>query len=304
MSGTIGDWLAGMASTPAGAQLGTALALVSALTHASFGALQKGRHDPWISRGTIDFFSFAFTLPLALAFAPRPTARGWAVLGAAMVIHFVYKMAMALAYERAAYTVVYPVVRGTGPLVTVAAASLVFHEVFKPLQWLGVAGLSCGILGLAMLNLRHERINPRALRTGLAFALFGGLTVAIYTTWDAWGIRNAQTPFAFLAWFFVVGSLDFPVIAFRRYRRMGNPPPLRPLMAKGVAGALIAYLSFGGVMLATYLDKVGEAAVLRETSTVFAAGIGWVVLGETVGWRRAALMALIATGAVLVELGR
>ena len=57
-------------------------------------------------------------------------------------------------------------------------------------------------------------------------------------------------------------------------------------------------------MLATRLDKVGEAAVLRETSTVFAALIGWLVLKETVGPRRIALMGLIAAGAVIVELGR
>jgi drug/metabolite transporter (DMT)-like permease len=56
-------------------------------------------------------------------------------------------------------------------------------------------------------------------------------------------------------------------------------------------------------MLATLIDKVGQAAVLRETSTVFAALIGWLFLKETVGLRRAALMGLIALGAVLVEFG-
>jgi drug/metabolite transporter (DMT)-like permease len=56
-------------------------------------------------------------------------------------------------------------------------------------------------------------------------------------------------------------------------------------------------------MLATRLDKVGEAAVLRETSTVFAALIGWLLLGEKVGPRKAILMAVIALGAVLVEIG-
>ena len=65
----------------------------------------------------------------------------------------------------------------------------------------------------------------------------------------------------------------------------------------------VAFFSFGSIMLATRLDKVGEAAVLRETSTVFAALIGWLVLKETVGPRRIALMALIALGAVIVEMG-
>jgi len=86
-----------------------------------------------------------------------------------------------------------------------------------------------------------------------------------------------------------------------RHRLSGVP--LRPLMMRGIVGAFVGCGSFGAVMLATRLDKVGEAAVLRETSTVFAALIGWLVLRETVGPRRIALMSLIALGAVIVELG-
>jgi len=75
------------------------------------------------------------------------------------------------------------------------------------------------------------------------------------------------------------------------------------LALRGVFGGLVAFASFGSVMLATRLDQVGEAAVLRETSTVFAALIGWLFLKETVGPRRLALMGLIAAGAVIVEAG-
>ena len=84
---------------------------------------------------------------------------------------------------------------------------------------------------------------------------------------------------------------------------MENAPELGPLLIRGVIGGLVAFASFGSVMLATRLDKVGEAAVLRETSTVFAAVIGWVILKERVGPRRLFLMALIALGAVIVEMG-
>jgi drug/metabolite transporter (DMT)-like permease len=74
-------------------------------------------------------------------------------------------------------------------------------------------------------------------------------------------------------------------------------------LRRGLAGALIALVSFGSVMLATRLDKVGQAAVLRETSVVFAALIGWASLGERVGWLRAALVVKIGAGAVVVEFG-
>ena len=84
---------------------------------------------------------------------------------------------------------------------------------------------------------------------------------------------------------------------------MDQPPLLRPLMLRGFIGGIVAYMSFGSILMAMRLDKVGEAAVLRETSTVFAAIIGWVFLKETVGLARAVLMGLIAAGAVLVEFG-
>ena len=276
---------------------------MSAVAHAAFGALQKGRYDPWLTRGAIDGWLAVISAPVALFLVPWPNAfTAWMLAGAVM-IHFIYKLTMALAYEKAAYTVVYPVVRGTGPLVTVIAASAIFGEHFTVVQWMGVACLSGGILLLALRNLSEETIDRAALKTGLAWAALGGVTVAIYTTWDAYGIRSSLNPFTFLAWFFFVTALDFPIIAAVRYRGMLTKPDLGPLMWRGFAGAFIAWISFGGVMLATRLDKVGEAAVLRETSTVFAALIGWFILGEKVGPRRLFLMALVALGAVIVEMG-
>ncbi len=299
----MGDWLVSIAGTPEGARLATMLALVSAVAHAAFGALQKGRFDPWLTRGAIDGWLAVISAPIALFLVPWPSAFTAWMLAGAFVIHFVYKYTMAAAYEKAAYTVVYPVVRGTGPIVTVIAAAIFFHEHFTLLQWVGVACLSGGILLLALRNLSEETIDVRALKTGLAWALAGGVMVAIYTIWDAKGIRSSVNPFTFLAWFFFITALDFPILAALRYRKMSNRPALRPLIWRGFAGALIAWVSFGGVMMATRLDKVGEAAVLRETSTVFAALIGWFILGEKVGPRRLFLMALVALGAVIVEMG-
>jgi len=297
------ETLAALAGTPEGARLASLLALCSALAHAVFGALQKGRHDPWLTRGSIDSWLVVISAPVALFVVPWPNGSTALLLLGALGIHFAYKLTMALAYERAAFTVVYPVVRGTGPVVTVAAAALVFSESYSALQWLGIACVSGAILMLARHNLRETVLDPARLRAGLAWALAGGLLVAVYTTYDAAAIRAAPDPFTFLAWFFFITALDFPLLALWRWRRMPAPPRLAPLMLRGAAGAFIAWVSFGGVMLATYLDKVGQAAVLRETSTVFAAFIGWFVLGEKVGMVRLGLMALIALGAVIVEFG-
>ena len=297
------DWLVSIAGTPEGARLATALALMSALAHAAFGALQKGRHDPWLMRGSIDVWLVVISAPVALFVVPWPTASTFLILLGAMIVHFAYKVTVALAYERAAYTVVYPVIRGTGPLVTVVGASVIFAEHFTPLQWAGVATLSGAMLLLALRNMAAEKVDLRGLKIGLIWAFAGGMLVACYTVWDAYGIRQSPDPFTFLAWFFFLTALDFPILAALRIRRTGVPGGVGSLARRGLAGALIAWVSFGGVMMATRLDKVGEAAVLRETSTVFAALIGWFILGETVGPRRLVLMAGIALGAVMVEIG-
>ncbi|MBM7068743.1 DMT family transporter [Actibacterium sp. 188UL27-1] len=295
------DWIISLEGTSAGHRVALILALIAALLHAIFGALQKGRHDPFLVRGIIDVWLIILALPMAVFLVPWPQGNQWLILLGAMGIHFVYKLGQAMAYTRGDYTVVYPVVRGTGPLFTVIGAYLIFGETFNLTQWLGVAVLLSGIFGLAAYNLRHIEVGRETLVPALWFAVGTGAMVAVYTTYDAYGIRATPNPFTFLAWFFVVTSLDFPLIALWRYRHMPDPPPITGLITKGFFGALVAFGSFGSVMLATRLDKVGEAAVLRETSTVFAAAIGVLFLKETVGPRRLFLMGLIAAGAVIVE---
>ncbi len=297
------DWLISLEGTSGGHRLALALALSAAFLHAIFGALQKGRHDPWLSRGAIDASYCLMAAPFALFVVPWPGDHMWPIFAAVFVIHVGYKLLQGFAYSKGAYTVVYPVVRGTGPLFTVIGASLLFAETFTLVQWLGVAVLLAGIFGLAGYNLAHATVPIGQLQTALGLAFVTGLFVALYTTIDAYGIRAAANPFTFLAWFFFLDGLWMPVVAAIRWRRMEDPPALGPLMGRGVLGGLIAFGSFGAVMMATRLDSVGEAAVLRETSTIFAALIGWLILGETVGPRRAGLMGLIAIGAVIVEFG-
>lgn len=293
-------WLISLEGTEAGRDLALALALLAAVLHALFGALQKGRHDPWLSRAVIDLCYGVMAIPFALFVVPWPEPHMWVIFAGAFVIHAAYKLLQAMAYTRGAYTVVYPVVRGTGPFFAVIGAGIVFGETYSAGQWAGVGILMAGIFGLAAWNLRHVQVARETLVPALALAVATGAFVALYTTYDAYGIRATADPFTFLAWFFMLDGIFFPLIMARRLAGLGRAE-IGPLLRRGAIGAMVAYFSFGSVMLATRLDKVGEAAVLRETSTVFAALIGWWVLGERVGAVRAGLMGLIAAGAVVME---
>lgn len=296
----MGDWIIQISGTEQGARLASVMALSAALLHAVFGALQKGRHDPWISRAAIDLSYGLMALPVALFVVPWPEPHLWPVLLGAMAIHIAYKVAQALTYQRGAYTVVYPVVRGSSPLFVVLAAMLVFDERFNAAQWAGLVLLVGGIFGLAGNSLRRLQVGRDTLVPALVWALVTGATVAAYTTYDAWGIRLAADPFTFLAWFFVLDAIFMPLWMGRRLIALPRAE-VRPLATRGMIGAVVAFASFGTIMLATRIDEVGRAAVLRETSVVFAALVGWAILGEKVGPRRVALMALIALGAVVVE---
>ncbi len=304
MADFLNNWVLSIEGTPFAGHVATALALISALAHAAFGALQKGRNvDPWLIRGAIDIWYFVMALPIVLFVFPLPPPEMLLVLAGVLVIHTCYKLMLAAAYQRGAFTVVYPVVRGTSPFATVIFAGIVFGESFRIGQWGGVLLLSLAIMALAAVNLRRVSLGRDTLVNALLLAFGTGIFTALYTTYDAWGIRLAENPFAFVFWFFVTDGMVFPVLSFILWRRRAVRPPLMPMLKRGFVGALIALMSFGCVMMATRLDKVGEAAALRETSVVFAAAIGWLFLKEEVGMLRAALMILIGLGAVLVEFG-
>ena len=165
---------------------------------------------------------------------PWPEGRGLGDPAGAVAIHLGYKLAQAMAYSRGAFTVVYPVVRGTGPLVTVLAAGWSSASTTRAVQWVGVLLLSGGILALSAVNLRGgadraARGSPQAL----GWALVTGVFVAAYTTYDAYGIRATPDPFTFLAWFFLLDGLIFPWIALARCRAMADPPALGPLLRRG-----------------------------------------------------------------------
>ena len=160
---------------------------------------------------------------------------------------------------------VYPLVRGTGPVFTVLAAYLIFGETFTTLQWVGVAVLVLGLFGLALYNAVYLIEDRATLRAALGFALVTGLFVELYTACDACGIRAAQDSFVFVIWFFVLDGLSTPFLLICDGVKCVIDQIYCLCFLRGMIGVWVAFFSFGSIMLATRLDKVGEAAILRDT---------------------------------------
>lgn len=304
---SLGESVVALAGTPAGATLALVLALISALAHATLGALSKGGHDPLMNRGAMNLVYAVLSLPVALFMLPWPTPWLWLILFGAYLLHTLYEWLQSRAYDVGGFTVVYPIVRGTGPLLIALAAGGLFGEHFGVGQWLGLTVLTGGIYGLAWANLRLMGMDDLEalgrLRLALGLAIITGAMTAAYTLYDAWGVREAIDPFTFIAWLFVSGAFGTPVLAWRRWQRLepATRPPWRDLAWRGLAGGLVALVSFGGIMLATRLGSVAEVAALRETSIVFATIIGVVIFRERLDPLRLGLIGMIVGGAVLIK---
>ena len=297
-------WLVSVENTGFASRLAMILAFMAALFHASFAALQNGRHDPWISRAAIDVALFLFTWPVALFLVPWPEPKHIWLFFWVFIIHNAYKAVQGMTYKRGAYTVVYPVVRGSSVLVTVIFSGVLFQEVYSIWQWTGIIVLVCGIFGLAIYNWQKMQVDRETLSAALGLAILSGVMVAAYTTFDAYGIRQMPDPLTFVFWFFAIDSITIPIVVFFWVKQEKlTIPTIRPLVLRGLAGSILAPLSFGCVMMATRLDSVGMAAALRETSVLFAALIGVLFLREPVGPKRTILMAMIAAGAVVINIG-
>lgn len=290
--------------TQAGELLALALALLSAICHAIFGIINKGGMDPYLNRGAINVFYSLMAAPFALFVLPLPSAELIPMLFLSWFMHLTYETLQSAGFHKGAFTFVYPIARGSGPLFIALFAILVFRESLNSFQWVGLILLSSAIFSLAIVNLRkQDSSSVKSLKTVVIIALATGFMVAVYTTIDAYGIRLADNPFTFLAWFFFLGGFGFPFIALYRWKTLEKRPLLFDLLTRGFFGAIIALLSFGAIMLATRLGKVAEVAALRETSIIFGTAIAVLVLGEKIDLPRVFIICLIAAGAVMVEIG-
>jgi len=300
----MGETIVALAGTEAGEVLAFFLALMSALAHAIFAAVNKGGIDPYLNRGAINIAYSLMAAPFALFVFPLPEQYLWPVLAMSFLLHLIYEWLQAGAFSRGAFTLVYPIARGIGPLVTALFAISIFGEQLAPIQWLGLILLSGAIISLAGVNMLETDLvgdMKRGLIISIALAVGAGVFVALYTTADAYGIRQTLNPFTFLAWFFFLGGFGFPFVAYHRYKHLVDKPALEPLAVRGIFGALIAFFSFGALMLATRIGKVSEAAALRETSIIFATGIGVLFFHEKVDAKRLIIIGLIALGAIMIE---
>lgn len=282
----------------------TLLVLFAALLHAGWNTVVKtglrghgetGEHrylTPALVVGTASVAGLALT---TVAVPPAPASWGW--LGASVAIHTAYFTFLVLGYRAGDLGQVYPIARGTGPLIVALLSGWAAGESLSPLQVSGVAVISGGVLTLAA----GQGVPRGAELRAVALALATGTMIAAYTLVDALGIRAAGSALGYIAWLNFLMGLPFAIPVFVLSGRKAFPV-LRAGWRPGVGGGLMTMLAYGLVLWAFTLGAVAPIAALRETSVVFAAAIGAFFLGEPFGRLRVIAAALVAAGVLLLSL--
>src|SRR5215470_9521626 len=255
-----------------------AAVLFAAACHAGWNAAVKKGLDPLATTVLISIGAALVALPL-VPFTGLPAAAAWPWVAASVLIHLVYFAALIESYRAGDMGQVYPIARGSAPLLTAAGTALTIGERIGAQAWLGVVLLAGGVL---FMSLRGGRELARLDRRAVGFALFTAITICAYSLVDGIG----------------------PVmLAYALARRGGRVmPAMRRHWGTGLAGGALQLGSCGIAIWAMTVAPIAIVAALRETSVLFGALIAVAVLGEPLRPVRIVAALAIVAGLVLIRL--
>jgi drug/metabolite transporter (DMT)-like permease len=274
-----------------------AAVLFAAACHAGWNASIKRGLDPLATTVAISLGAALVSLA-AMPFAGLPAVAAWPWVLASIAIHLFYFAALIESYRAGDMGQVYPIARGSAPLMTATVTTVLIGEHLGVAGWLGIVLLAAGVL---MLSLRGGRDLAKLNRRAVGFALFTAVTVCAYSVVDGIGARLAGSANAYtVALFIGIG----PVMALYAvaHNDDGALGDARRLWRTGLAGGALQLGSYGIAIWAMTLAPIAIVAALRETSVLFGALIAVVVLKEPLRAGRLVAALLIVSGLVLIRL--
>ncbi len=266
------------------------LAIAAAFVHATWNMLVARADDPQAATALGGVIGALLLAPVAVAtWRVEPAALPFAAASAA--IHVAYFAFLARGYALGELSTVYPLARGTAPVLVLIGAALVLGETPSAVQAAGVVAVAAGVFLVRGFVAGRDR-------RGEALGLIVGVTIAAYTVVDKRGVGHAAAlPYLLL----LEGPAALVYLAMvARTRGRAITAELRPLTVVTGLGMVGAY---GLVLAALQLGPAAGVAATRETSILIATAFGALVLREGVTRTRAVGAAAIVAGVAAVALG-
>lgn len=246
------------------------------------------------------------TAPLAIVLAvldPPPLGPLLLAIAVSGLIHTGYFLALQAGYRAGDVGVVYPLARGTGPLLSVIFAIVVFGERPGPL---GLAGAGAIILGVVVIGLAGRTRGGATARAGVVWGLLTGVTIAAYTLWDAnavqsWGLAPVLLSGGTMA---VEAALLTPLVLRSGRSRADAREVWRRHRWDVVAVSVLSPVAYILILQALQLAPVSIVAPGREASVVLVGLAGWLLFKEPHPARRLAGAAVVLVGVGLLAASR
>lgn len=298
------------------------LILFAAVAHAAWNVLVKrqGASGPVffaLVAGSATVLAAPFAIPLLVATQPPASWLGWALVSAAF--HTAYMLLLQRGYRVADVGVVYPLARGTGPLLSVAGAVLLLGERPAIVTLTGAALVVAGVVVIGTASARPgaqgaggstERVGAGAaahdaaarLRRGVIYGSAVGVSIAGYTLWDAAAVTGAGlSP---LGHFWASLALQTLMLTALALRRTPAPRILREEARRhlpvAVAVGVLSTASYLAILTAYGFAPVSVVAPARELSVVLIALAGWLLFREPHPARRLAGAVVVLAGVALL----
>lgn len=270
--------------------------LGAAFLHAAWNALIKLGTGRVAAMTVLSAVQGAIGLAVALAH-PFPAAAVWPWLAASGLIHTAYKVFLTHAYDHGDLSRVYPLARGTAPMIVLAVGAAFLSDALRAPEVLGVL-----VLGAGILTQTRGVWTAGESRRLLPFAFGSALATAGYTLVDGIGARAAGDAQAFVGWMFVLDGIGFTTVMLA----LRGPDAVLPrggrVWLRGGLAAAASYASYAIAVWAMTLAPIALVAALRETSILFAVLIGWLAFRERMTGGKVLAVALIVSGVVLTRL--
>ncbi|OSQ38867.1 EamA family transporter [Thalassospira mesophila] len=270
----------------------------AAVMHAIWNALIKGGNDKMLNMTAVIFGHLPLLL-LLLPFASLPAPASWPYLAGSVALHLGYQWFLINSYQWGDLSQVYPIARGSAPLI-VAAVSVVFLGVaLAPIEAIAIALIGCGIISLCLVRRSDGLRNGRAA----VLALITGCFISAYSLTDGTGARLAGNVLDYYAWH-TIGN----ILVFGTFAHIRRPTIVRDIYQRGkiafFIGGSASFIAYCTVMWAFTNAPIALVVALRETSIVFALLIGVVFLGEKLNLVKLASTMMTVCGAVLLRFAR
>jgi len=225
-----------------------------------------------------------------------PNGEVWLWLIGSGVLHSTYKLFLSHAYEQGDLSRVYPIARGTAPMMVMIVGAFVLNDAVRLRDYMAICVLGAGIVLMArgvFSSGESRRLVPLAFGSALA--------TASYSLVDGVGARVLGDSVTFVAWMFVFDAMVFIPVAIALRGRAVLISPLRS-WGTGAVAAIASYASYAIAVWGMTQAPIALVTAMRETSILFAVLIGWLVFGEKMDRGKALAALLIVGGVVLTRI--